>query len=510
MKISDSLSISDQLVERPRLNELFNNDFMNMNVICVCAHSGWGKTTAVAQWIAGERYSRITVERANIGECFEAFQQEVTDRKRGQIIVIDNFQLFSDIQKNDVQKTILSSVGKFIVISRSPVEPLFAREIGRKVMVIGIKDLSFTKPEAEQFLLNENISEKSIKTIMEIPSAKSGWILGFIYHINVLKQHGGDYDEDCYKEGREAIFKYFDIEIMSQFSNCQQEFLLVIGGFEKISIAQMENLTGRKDIRAMVDNIMAKSSFLKELSSDIYTMHPFFGEYILRTRKKRMQPSELKRIYRKAGMEFTKEEDYHMALESYYQAGDKESIATIIEDFSRLGIAKSGIWKNKKYFYFLDEEQILESPLLCGFMAMLEMIAFHIEKSEWWENQLKIQLANTRSSENRYWEIKNQLNYLSVALVYKKYKNIFIKLRDISKSEMTQTLNQQQITITGNRPSVLDGGRDLSQYIRFSKWLYPTMDEIFIKLYGDSAVGAMSVFYAECLYQQNDYSQSIM
>lgn len=186
------------------------------------------------------------------------------------------------------------------------------------------------------------------------------------------------------------------------------------------------------------------------------------------------------------------------------------SMIDILEQVAQWDIGKSELWKYRKYFYALPESKVDASPILCSAMAHLAIISGNIERSEVYVSKLKALKKKYPPSSPRYQAVENYLAFLGVALPHKNQKNILQAIKHLAKAVQSKGAHVPQLSLTVNRPSVVNGGRDWTPLLRHAKFLRRPVDALSRAVLGDAATGAVNVCIAEGLYLQNQISDALV
>ncbi len=503
-------TINSNPFERKRIDNLLERASSSARIVFVSANTGWGKTTSAVLWLRKKENPHIWISFSSEMDCYETLIEAENLLNEQSVIVLDNFQCLESSECSRLCLYILNSKNNYVIISRGKLPKALTGELGRTLLIIGSEELRLTPEELQDFLVFNGISEESRLEILKDQMAMRGWILYLQHLILIMKQTDSEYNEEVFLQAKESVYNYFDNELYSKRTRTEQDFMLAVGCFESLTLNQIEYITGRSDAAQIIDKMMSEDHFFTIISEDKYKIKDILRDYLMRTRNKQLSKNEIDRIYRRAGRIFEISKEYVLALETYLQGNNLTGIADLLEQISKKDMAKIELWKYRKYFRALSFEHISDSPALCGAISLIELISGNIEKSNYWENYLRKMLEKYSPGDNRYEDIEAQVNFLAVALPQKNQKNFLTVLKNFAKAMPKSKNNMPKASITSNRPSVLNGGRDLTQYMKYAFSLRAPLKAIAKKMYGKRSIGMVDVAIAEGLYQQNKITEALI
>ena len=347
--------------KRPRLNRLFT-EAMKYPLVTVCAGSGYGKTSAVHDFM--QEYQAATVwvqlsERDNIGARFwenyihsmmpvnapfanainklgfpdtaeKANQYHTLLRdhaeKRRRILVFDDFHF---IKNPAIIRIMEDGIGKMpegtslFLISRSTplinTAGLFSKN---HIFNISEDELRFTESELAQYFREQGISLKP-DNLREIMQDTDGWAFALnLTARSYLKAPGyGGYLRNAMKSN---IFKLMETEIWNGISQRLQIFLARLSLIDHLSVDLIallaegdEELTGeleQQNAYVRLDNYI-----------NAYLIHPLFLEF-LAAKQELLSQEQKHQTYTIAGKWCDKNGFKIDALSYYEKIGDYESI----------------------------------------------------------------------------------------------------------------------------------------------------------------------------------------
>ncbi len=197
------------------------------------------------------------------------------------------------------------------------------------------------------------------------------------------------------------------------------------------------------------------------------------------------------------------------ALEELLKIQDYPRLASILEDIAKYDLGKTQLWKFRRFYYMLPNEEIEKSLSLYTALAILAVLSGDIEKSNKYYDQLENKAKRLKKNSKLYKNIQGHLCYLSVAMPHKSQKNILMALKSVLRT-MKIGVQIPRLSITVNRPSIINGGRDFTRYGRHLKLMRMPLIAMANVLYGEHGTGMPDVAIAETMYQRNEILDSLI
>lgn len=350
--------------ERPRLNQLFV-DAMKCPVIMVCAGAGYGKTSAVHDFIREYRAAASWIqisERDNTGKLFWenythtiglldkplasailklgfpdtpdklnryfALLHDYTEMTR-RILIMDDFHLIEDSSilrfLENAFQNLLPGTSLFL-ISRSSPEINTARLVSKGRMTsISEEELRFTGSELAQYFRSQEISLQP-ESMHEIMEDTEGWA----FAINLIArsyQKAPGYSGYLRSAMKQNIFQIIETEIWNNISERLRVFLVRLSLIDHLSI-DLIGLLAEND-RDLIAEMERQSSYVRRDSRiNAYLIHNLFLEFL--RQKQDLLGEDIRRETYRISADWCNKNGFKTDALSYYEkTGDYEDIMRI-------------------------------------------------------------------------------------------------------------------------------------------------------------------------------------
>jgi LuxR family transcriptional regulator, maltose regulon positive regulatory protein len=495
--------------------------FVNYNIIYLYAPTGSGKTDNVKQFTSDEYHDwlYLSVLQDDFMKEIRLFYKKKNLGKVNRLIILDDLQyLTSKEEKEKLVSVILDAYQirnnnikiKFFLLSRAPL-PVYLKPllVTRQLVIQDMTTLIFSLEETKQLFIKEGI-ELNPFCYKAIYENTKGWILANVFYVYHLRE-GLSYSREMRDRVEKDIFDYFDITLFNEWSVEIQKFLLYMAGFPTFTIplAQMVVVKSEEEIVAILNKIFEIGSCIRLRKKGVYVIAPFFASYLLYKQKQKFSKESIKRIYNNAGVYYEGELDIVNALACYSKADNTEKMAELLIFNLENYACASNERLLAKYFEQVDPETIAETPELLSYLAMLKSLQMLPEESEKYVSMLEDLGRRVRKTDSRYKVIQEKLVYLSIAIPHrgsKRLSRLFIKLAPYC---LKNGIRVQKMSISGNMPSLLNGGKDFCRWLRRDKLLYSVLKKPIEQVLGASSAGLADIALGESLYVKNSVAESI-
>ena len=349
---------------RSRLNELFR-EAVKYPLVLVCAGAGYGKTSAVLDFISqyqessawlqlseldnvGTRYWKKYTQTLNsdnesfinivnklgfpdtddkINRYFEFLYENVAIRQR--ILVMDDFHLIENpevlhviergIQKLPPEKTLF-------MLTRS-IPPINIASLSYRGIVysIGENELRFTEHELTQYLLQQKLSLPPEQQ-QEIINDTEGWA----FAINLIArsyQQAPGYKGYLRNAMKTNVFQLMETEVFDRCSASLQNFLIRLSLIEHLSI-DLISLLAEED-EGLISELERQNAYIRRDDQiNAYVIHHLFREFLCQ-KQARLTEHERHKTYQTTADWCYKNGFMIDALGYFEKTGDYASIVSV-------------------------------------------------------------------------------------------------------------------------------------------------------------------------------------
>ena len=183
------------------------------------------------------------------------------------------------------------------------------------------------------------------------------------------------------------------------------------------------------------------------------------------------------------------------ALAMFEKAKDERCIAELLIQNGRENPSSGHFYEMRHYYLRLPEEYIRNSVELMGAMSMLQSMLMNEEESERWYAELTEFAKNQTGSLKK--EAVNRLLYLDIGLPHRGNLGLMELMKHAGTLLLSRKVKLPEFAVTGNLPSMLNGGKDFCEWSKRDKELALTIGKPVCMVLGKYGKGLISLALAE-------------
>lgn len=336
-------AIRPHLVERPQLLDKLDQA-ENSRLILVTAPAGYGKTTAIAFWLAKRNkpvawvsldqsendplmflaYVVGALQNVHVASCRSAdtliqspeppsieviltyLLNDLSCMDQDCLLVLDDFHVIDDEEVHTAVTFLIEKAPanlQILIASRhQPELPLAKLQARNQVTSLNVLDLRFNHTESAQFVNNVMGLALNVAQIQELESRTEGWVAGLQLAALSLQGRSGTahFVHDLAGDDR-LIANFLIDEVLSQQSDRTQRFLLATSILERFSPELCNTLLDTDDAQEVLKQLEDANLFLVPLDNkgEWYRYHHLFGE-MLRNRLEQQLPEMMPLLFQRA------------------------------------------------------------------------------------------------------------------------------------------------------------------------------------------------------------------
>lgn len=478
------------------LRETLLRGLTHYKIIFVSAGSGWGKTTAANKLLEKQNPACLSLRKKALPHYFS----------KERLIVLDDFQALPLQAEQQFQEILRKSrQGQhFVLISRAPLpEYLFLYEATGALLQLGSDDLALDMECLAQLVQARNLT-LSAEDIQRLRVETGGCPVA----VNILLQmlsagqafQKAAIDAMCMKMG--AYIYETTVRLLDPKA---QKLLTELSPFEEFDQELAEMLTGDKGILSTL-KALRRSSGLILCEGDIWRIadRRFLSPYLRQKLMAEYPEDHIRSLHLTGGRRYALKQDYCNAFRHYQKAGSREDMINALVQNARLHPGVGAYYEMQDCYSLLTEEEIRGNPDIICAMSMLRSMTFQPEESEKWYEALKEYIQHMDRRDSEYPRILGLQFYLEIGLPHRGTGGLSKKLHAVCKLLASKALILPEMSVTGNLPSLLRGGKDFSEWVPKDKILHNTIRIPAEMVLGRYGVGLGEIALTECLLEKGE------
>ena len=360
------------LIPRPYLGQKLNAG-LNSQLILVSAPAGYGKTTLVAAWLAGQETScgwlsldegdndparflayiiaALQTAVPDIGapalalmqspqpplsDVLVALVNDLTAQAGPLLLILDDYHMIVATAVHDLVTFLLNHAPPslhFLILTRAdPPLPLSRLRARAQLVELRQEELRFATSEVSAFLNERGRLNLTSPQVAALAARTEGWVAGLQMAALALQ---GQADSDAFIEqfrrGHHYIMDYLADEVLTQRPPATRDFLLQTSILDRLCAPLCHAVTGRDDSQTVLEELVRANLFLLPLDEtrDWFRYHHLFA-HLLQQRLQQTAPASLPDLHQRAAYWYRENDLAPVAVDHLLRAGDFAAAADLI------------------------------------------------------------------------------------------------------------------------------------------------------------------------------------
>lgn len=402
--------LQPMLVPRSRLNDQINNALQSgVRFTLVAAPAGFGKTTAISNWVhqinrrsawvsLDENDNEPTVFWAYVITAFRTIRpdfggaiyeklaasappstqsilpqlvNELTELDHPLILVLDDYHVISNQEIHAGLAFLLNhqppQLHLVIVTRADPPLPIARLRAHRTLVELRAEDLRFTLEEARIFLNEIMRLGLAPEDIRLLERRTEGWGVGLVLAAQSMRGRSDKHDFiSAFSGSHHYILEYLIDEILNHQPDSRREFLLRTSILDQLCGPLCDALTGTQAGVETLAQLHKENLFIIPLDLDHtwYRYHSLFGELLADHLHREFTQVEIQELHRRASQWYQRRQSLEKALKYALRGQDHERAAALIEQIAGRIIARGQVKTLLQWIDALPEDVVKAHPRL--------------------------------------------------------------------------------------------------------------------------------------------------
>ena len=488
----------ETIIIKPSIAAQFQRFLQQERVLFFSAPCGFGKTAlaeALLDSMPGNSMDRYRMRRLNAGAADFAIPSAAED---WDILLIDDLQLLQE--ERDLQTLCeLIRTGaerRFVLLSRgAPPGSLMAFQYAGLMTVLEAEDLLFDQNDIRVLLQNCGITTTD-NELAAIRQESIGYPLG----VNIIARYmsgGRPFSKEIVAKGYREVFSYFEAAVYRRFDLPMRRFLLELAPFEQFDLEMARMVSGDPHAGDLLDWLLHNTTMLRCEDLHTFSFWPQFRTFLLWQMGREYNDEKRKAIFGRGGLYYELKEDYAHALACYTKGGDHSKVSDLLVRNAELHPGMGHYSEMENYYRSLPESEIAASPSLMQGMSMLCALAMDYEGSERWYRELREFWKRCEKQDAAGKQARGRLAWLDISLPQRGVDGLAATIPAVFTLLTNKELTLPSFSVTSALPSLMNGGKDFSEWSKKDDLLYKTMRIPVEAILGRDGVGLADCAIAE-------------
>ncbi len=482
---------------KPEVAKQFKKAMDSGQAVLFSAPCGMGKSASAHALLEGRRVLEISA-----GE--PEFRIPEPDGS-WDVLLVDSLQ---KIDEPAVQHALCGLIKehnalRFVLMSRGAAPGWIVHfQYAGAMITIDTKGLMFGREETEKFLEARGISV-NIKELDNIYRETQGYPLV----LSILARHmaaGQKFDKTLTAEIQRELFIYYQEAIYNRFDLYIRRFLLTLAPFEPLNTELAKMVSGDSRAGEMLGQIHKKTSMFLYDTIDEFKLWPVFRKFLLWEMEQEYTDEQKQTLYGRGGLYYELNEEYDKALECYVRAGNHSRVSELLIKNAQKHPGSGNYEAMEKYYMMLDDSEILSSPSLMQALSMLCALRGDYETSEKWYDTLKTFAGGKSHTDASYKEARSRTAWLDISLPQRSINSVSVAITKAFNLIKSREIMLPAFSVTSTLPSIMNGGKDFSEWSRKDDLLYAVMKKPVETVLGRDGIGLADCAIAESKFEKGE------
>ena len=482
---------------RPLAREQYDKFMARGRVLFFSAPCGCGKSTLARALLSGCQV--LSLHAGEPGFALPA------DDEGWEVLLIDDLQqMTEEADRQALCQLIREYAGRrFVLLSRGAVPGwLMAFQYAGLMAVLDTNALLWDREDIRT-LFHRQGTPVGESVITEILRETSGYPLGVAVTAHCMAD-GRPYSPELVAQCYHEVFFYFETAVYRRFDLPIRRFLLELAPFESFDVELARMVSGDPRAGERLGWLQQNTTMLRPAGVNQFRFWAQFRTFLLWEMDREYSDEKRRTVLNRGGLYYELKEDYSHALECYTMGGDHSKVSELLVRNAELHPGMGHYSEMEKYYRSLPEQEIAASPALMQGMSMLCALAADYEGSERWYRELS-QFARSRTkSDAAGRQARGRLAWLDISLPQRGVTDLTAIIPAAYRLLVNKEVVLPAFSVTSALPSIMNGGKDFSEWSRRDDLLYQTIRTPVEAILGRDGVGLPDCAVAESKFEKGE------
>ena len=486
--------MTKNIIIKTSVQKRFDSFMAHGRVLFFSAPCGFGKTVLADALLRGRNVLR---QSAADPDCAIPSSAQDWD-----ILLIDDLQFMQEEAGQQALCELIRSSPErhFVLLSRGvPPGCLTAFQYTGLMTVLEADDLLFDAGDVRRLfqLSGVNVTDSEIDGILK---ESVGYPLGVAITARCMSPDK-PWTPELVARVYHEVFLYFETAIYRRFDLPVRRFLLELAPFESFDLEMARMVSGDPRAGERLDWILRYTTMLRYEDCQRFHFWSGFRAFLLWEMEREYTEEKRKALISRGGLYYELKEDYAHALECYTSGGDHSKVSELLVRNAELHPGMGHYAEMEKYYRSLPEAEILASPSLMQGMSMLCALVMDYEGSERWYGELQ-KFVEHCGRQDAGKQARGRLAWLDISLPQRGVKGLTETIPAVFRLLTNKEVALPSFSVTSALPSIMNGGKDFSEWSKKDDLLYKTL-----RLPVEAVLGRDSVCLADCAIAESKFEK---
>lgn len=504
------MKLTNLFVENTSFMDELDYSVTKFKISFFSAAFGSGKTTVLA---AFARRCHMPCIWYDLGQEADVVCCESTDFLPNTCYIIEELHLFVDhpcfLRELSAAISAAPPTTRFLLSSRGCVPPVMNTFLlNHELQHFQLQCLLFNREMLLAYLKKRKITLDQPQA-MEILRITKGYPLAIQCLVDLL-ENGYPFSNQIASQAQERLFGYFDSNLFFSYPEKIRVLLLKLAHFQNLNPESVSYVFPDSDIMQQIYDLRNYTSFFQVDRDGNYQIKAPFRHYLMKKQEQLLPPEERTLLFSRLA-DYEESQNHILQCVTLYQLlGNQYKVAQVLEDnVKKNHVGAVDYFELESCYLTLPEDIVADSPALLSGLSILHSLFMRVERSEQYYSQLIDLQKRTPAGTDRYYEILRYVIYLQMALPHKGNINIVKLVLQSATLMLNHEFQMQPMSITGNMPSLMNGGKDFCSWARHDQLLYNLLNKPIHTVFDKYSIALPEIAMGESSFEKNRIGQAL-
>lgn len=489
--------MTGNIIIKPSVQQQFDRFMRQERVLFFSAPCGFGKTALAEALLSGQEVLRLSADAQDFTLPSAAGSWH--------ILLLDDLQSMQEEHDWQTLCELIRSAPerRFVLLSRGvPPGCLMAFRYVGLMTVLEADDLLFDRGDIKRLFEARGI-EIADGEAGSILKESIGYPLGVCITARCMSG-GKHFGTEMVARVLREVFSYFEAAVYRRFDLPLRRFLLELAPFEQFDLEMARMVSGDSHVGEWFDWLLRNTTMLRIDNVQQFHFWQQFRAFLLWEMEREYTVEKRKALFERGGLYYELKEDYAHALECYTISGNHSKVSELLVRNAELHPGMGHYSEMEKYYRSLPETEILASPSLMQGMSMLCALATDYAGSERWYGELRKFAGRCEKQDAAGKQARSRLAWLDISLPQRGVDGLAETIPAVFGLMQNREVALPPFSVTSTLPSIMNGGKDFSEWSRRDDLLYKTLHIPVEAVLGKDGVGLADCAIAESKFEKGE------
>ena len=486
--------MANRTVIEPWLAEMFRSAMERGRIVLFSAPCGFGKSAVSHGLLRGIRVRELSADAADFALP--------ADDGTWDVLLVDQLQNLPEREQDGLCALLRTAAERrFVLLSRGGLPGwLTPFQFSGLLQMFTAEDLALRHTGAAALLAQYGVTLPEAELTAALRDTCGQPLALDMLGRCMASRHEG-YTPAVEQTVRRQMMDYFEDAVYRRFDLSLRRFLLELSPFEPFDLELARIVSGDSQAGEKLATLQRQTSMLL-YEGEKCRFRPAFRDFLLWELEREYTDDQRRSLYNRGALYYELHQDYGQALAFYDRGGDRRKVSELLRRSAELHPGMGHYEELASYYDTLSDEEVAASPALMQAKSMLCALRGDYDGSQRWYDTLADFAARHRGSDAAGREARGRLAWLDISLPQRGVDGLTEVFVSAFRLLTNREITLPSFSVTSALPSMMNGGKDFSDWSKVDDLLYVTLRPAVEAILGRDGVGLADAAIAESKFEK--------